>query len=181
MKIRKHLWLFTPLFCFIFVFSLCLSTLLAKADDSINELTVGVPVDRCPIFYIDNEGQVTGIGVDLMKVAADNSGYKLSFVPIKEKTIKEALDNESYDIILPFGSAIKSEMGKSIVVSDNLFELFPFFILYQYPFFTLRMLPSLPDPLWFPLLPLPRESTPHAFNFGRSILLIPLSDLLFAK
>ena len=123
MKIRKHLWLFTPLFCFIFVFSLCLSTLLAKADDSINELTVGVPVDRCPIFYLDNDsGQVTGIGVDLMKVAADNSGYKLSFVPIKEKTIKEALDNESYDIILPFGSAIKSEMGKSIVVSDNLFE-----------------------------------------------------------
>jgi len=30
--------------------------------------------------------------------------------------------NESYDIIVPFGSAIKSEMGKSIVVSDNLFE-----------------------------------------------------------
>lgn len=122
MKIRKHLWLFTPLFCLIFVFSFFFSTLLAKADDSINELTVGVPVDRCPIFYIDNEGQVTGIGVDLMKVAADNCGYKLSFTPIKEKTIKEALDNESYDIIVPFGSAIKSEMGKSIVVSDNLFE-----------------------------------------------------------
>ena len=123
MKIRKHLWLFTPLFCFIFVFSFCLSTVLAKADDSINELTVGVPVDRCPIFYLDNDsGQVTGIGVDLMKVAADNSGYKLSFAPIKEKSIKEALDNESYDIIVPFGSAIKSEMGKSIVVSDNLFE-----------------------------------------------------------
>ena len=123
MKIRKHLWLFTPLFCFIFVFSFFFSTLLAKADDSINELTVGVPVDRCPIFYLDNDsGQVTGIGVDLMKVAADNSGYKLSFTPIKEKTIKEALDNESYDIIVPFGSVIKSEMGKSIVVSDNLFE-----------------------------------------------------------
>ena len=55
MKIRKHLWLFTPLFCFIFVVSFCLSTLLAKADDSINELTVGVPVDRCPIFYLDND------------------------------------------------------------------------------------------------------------------------------
>ena len=123
MKKRKHLWLFTPLFCFIFVFSFFFSTLLAKANDSINELTVGVPVDRCPIFYLDNDsGQVTGIGVDLMKVAADNSGYKLSFTPIKEKTIKEALDNESYDIIVPFGSAIKSEMGKSIVVSDNLFE-----------------------------------------------------------
>lgn len=123
MKIRKHLCLFTPLFCFIFLFSFFCSTLLAKADDSINELTVGVPVDRCPIFYLDNDsGQVTGIGVDLMKVAADNSGYKLSFAPIKEKTIKEALDNESYDIIVPFGSAIKSEMGKSIVVSDNLFE-----------------------------------------------------------
>ena len=123
MKIRKHLWLFTPLFCFIFVFSFFFSTILAKADDNINELTVGVPVDRCPIFYLDNDsGQVTGIGVDLMKVAADNSGYKLSFTPIKEKTIKEALDNESYDIIVPFGSAIKSEMGKSIVVSDNLFE-----------------------------------------------------------
>ncbi|MBP5291113.1 MAG: hypothetical protein J6Y90_00640, partial [Lachnospiraceae bacterium] len=39
-------------------------------------LTVGVPTDRCPIFYLDEKsGQMIGIGVDLMRTAAENAGY----------------------------------------------------------------------------------------------------------
>ena len=117
----KFIWRFIPLLCIFFM--LCFFNLNAKADDDLEELIVGVPVDRCPIFYIDkNSKEITGIGVDLMKVAAENAGYKLSFKAIKEATIKEALDNEEYDLILPFGSAIKSISGKSTIVSNNLFQ-----------------------------------------------------------
>lgn len=119
---RKALWIFMPLLCIFLLFSFCFSSVKVQANDNLEELKVGVPIDRCPIFYLDKNKNITGIGVDLMEEAAHNSGYKLSFIAIKEATIKEALDNEEYDIILPFGSAIKSAKGKPTIVSDNLFE-----------------------------------------------------------
>lgn len=86
-------------------------------------LTVGVPTDRCPIFYQDADtGEMVGIGVDLMRLAAEEAGYTVSFLPIEEKTLKDALDDDRYDVVLPFGSAITSTLGQSIVVSDNLMQ-----------------------------------------------------------
>ena len=84
-------------------------------------LVVGVPSDRCPVFYIDRKTkQITGIGVDLMKAAAKNAGFNATFKIIEEKTLKDALDSDKYDVILPFGSAVPSSSGKATVVSENL-------------------------------------------------------------
>ncbi|MEE0026266.1 MAG: EAL domain-containing protein, partial [Atopobiaceae bacterium] len=86
-------------------------------------LTVGVPVDRCPVFYLDAEtGEVTGIGADLMRTAAQEVGYVVTFMPLAEPTLKDALDSDAYDVILPFGSAITSASGKQSIVSDNLIQ-----------------------------------------------------------
>ena len=86
-------------------------------------LTVGVPADRCPVFYEDAEtGDIVGIGVDLLRSAAEAAGYGVVFRRIGEKTLKEALDNRAYDLILPFGSAIASASGRASVVSDNLIQ-----------------------------------------------------------
>ena len=88
-----------------------------------DELIVGVPADRCPIFYIDEEtNEITGIGVDLMKLAAENAGYVPVFRVIEETTLKEALDNEEYDVVIPFGSAVTSSSGKASIVTENLFQ-----------------------------------------------------------
>ena len=39
------------------------------------KIIVGVPDDRCPVFYLDDEtGEITGIGVDLMIAASENAG-----------------------------------------------------------------------------------------------------------
>ncbi len=86
-------------------------------------LTVGVPTDRCPIFYRDPEnGEISGIGVDLMVTAAEKAGYRAEFREITEKSLKAALDNESYDVVMPFGSALTSESGKPSIVTDNLMQ-----------------------------------------------------------
>ncbi|HBZ58437.1 MAG TPA: diguanylate cyclase [Sutterella sp.] len=86
-------------------------------------LTVGVPADRCPVFYQDKRtGEVTGIGVDLMRIAAEKAGYKPIFKIVRERTLKDALDNESYDVVMPFGGVIKSTAGAGMVVSDNLIQ-----------------------------------------------------------
>ena len=95
----------------------------SSEGDAKEALTVGVPVDRCPIFYRDpNTGEPTGIGVELMRFAADDAGYSAIFRFIEEETIKEALDNGEYDVIMPLGSAITSASGQSTTVTDNLFQ-----------------------------------------------------------
>ena len=86
-------------------------------------VTVGVPVDRCPIFYQDADtGEIVGIGVDLMRAAAESAGLAVEFQVIGEETLKDALDNERYDLLMPFGSAIASASGCASVVSDNLIQ-----------------------------------------------------------
>ena len=121
MKVKgKIIKLFITLICAIFALSFCFFSV--NAEENKEEIVVGVPVDRCPIFYIDSStNNITGIGVELLKLAAENAGYNLKFTIIKEPTIKEALDNDEYDIIMPFGSAIKSSKGKTSIVTENLF------------------------------------------------------------
>ena len=119
---RITLRLLAAVLCLILTLS-CTVSAFAAAKEKDNTLTVGVPADRCPVFYIDSEtDEITGIGADLMRVAAENSGYKVEFRKIKEATLKEALDNSEYDVVMPFGSAIDSAAGHSTVVSDNLIQ-----------------------------------------------------------
>ena len=120
---------------------ICLVILLSfalpvPADDT---LTVGVPVDRCPMFYQDPDtGEIEGIGVDLMSAAAKEAGYTANFVLVKEETMKAALDNPEYDVVMPFGSAITSASGKPSIVSENLLQT-PFTLVTV----DRRVLPSL--------------------------------------
>ena len=95
----------------------------AATASAADELTVGVPVDRCPVFYLDEDtNEVVGIGTDLMRIAAEDAGYHVTFREIGESSLKEALDNPEYDVVLPFGSAVASNAGEATVVSDNLFQ-----------------------------------------------------------
>ena len=75
-KQLKSLILSIPavIICVVFVNDFVLSPIMADvAEDEV--LTVAVPTDRCPIFYIDQTtGEITGIGVDLMRIAAEDAG-----------------------------------------------------------------------------------------------------------
>jgi|GEM_PF-399895 len=114
--------LLAVLLCVIVVLSLAVMPALA-APGKDDALTVGVPANRCPVFYQDTDtGELTGIGVDLMRTAAEEAGYSVTFMPIGEGTLKDALDNDVYDIVLPFGSAITSSAGNPSVVSDKLIQ-----------------------------------------------------------
>ncbi len=112
------------LLCAILSMSIAVIPAFATTEGSTGEsLTVGVPANRCPVFYADpNTGEPVGIGVDLMRLAAENAGYSPTFRFVEEPTLKEALDNSDYDIVMPFGSAIESASGHAIVVSDNLIQ-----------------------------------------------------------
>ena len=127
-------------FCLLVMFSLvCVQPTLGETSGDV--LTVGVPVDRCPVFYLDAAtGEITGIGVDLMRSAADNAGYTVSFQAIGEATLKDALDNDAYDMIMPFGSAISSSAGNPSIVSDNLIQT-PFTLITE----DRREMPPLSD------------------------------------
>ena len=98
-------------------------SVFASAETGGGALTIGVPADRCPVFYRDREsGEATGIGVDLMRIAAEKAGYSVSFRFIEEETLPDALDSGAYDLVMPFGSAVDSATGRPTVVSDNLIQ-----------------------------------------------------------
>ena len=114
----------TLLICMFVVLTCAITPAFADTEtDSEDTLIVGVPIDRCPVFYQDEDtGEIVGIGVDLMRSAATDAGYSVCFVCVKEPTLKEALDNETYDVVMPFGSAVKSASGKDSIVSENLMQ-----------------------------------------------------------
>uniref|UniRef100_I5AXI4 EAL domain-containing protein n=1 Tax=Eubacterium cellulosolvens (strain ATCC 43171 / JCM 9499 / 6) TaxID=633697 RepID=I5AXI4_EUBC6 len=112
--------------------AVCLITLLlggfviatsSAAENRSDALLVGVPTDRCPMFYRDPEShELVGIGIDLMTEVMEEAGYPVHFVELTEPTLKDSLDNPGYDLILPFGSAISSTSGRSSVISEALFQ-----------------------------------------------------------
>jgi EAL domain-containing protein (putative c-di-GMP-specific phosphodiesterase class I)/GGDEF domain-containing protein/ABC-type amino acid transport substrate-binding protein len=112
----------TALLCMVVLLTCATVPALAAAEGPGGEtLTVGVPADRCPVFYRDADtGEIVGIGVDLMRAAAKEAGYAVTFRAIEESTLKDALDNPDYDVVMPFGSAVASASGQPTVVSDNL-------------------------------------------------------------
>ena len=118
---KRHL---LPMLWGLIVLSFMVVSAFAKTgENSYPSITVGVPVNRCPIFYQEEKtGEMVGIGVELMRQVAEEAGYSVSFQVIQEETLKEALDNPAYDVIMPFGSAITSASGQSTIVSENLME-----------------------------------------------------------
>lgn len=110
------------LLCAAILLLSCLFSLSPALSEAGSEaLTVGVPTDRCPVFYTDAEtGGIIGIGADLIRIAAEKAGYNVTLKSIGNQTLPDALDSGEYDLVLPFGSAIPSASGKASVVSDNL-------------------------------------------------------------
>lgn len=52
-----------------------MSACAASGDTAGASLTVGIAADRCPIYYRDAKtGEAAGIGVDLMRSAAEAAG-----------------------------------------------------------------------------------------------------------
>ena len=128
MRVRKH-WknkifpLLAASICLCLLLIVPCHVLAENGEAKGDVLTVGVPVDRCPVFYEDPaSGELVGIGVDLMRTVAENAGYAVTFLRIEKETLKEALDNTAYDVVMPFGSAIKSASGKPSVVTENLIQ-----------------------------------------------------------
>jgi signal transduction histidine kinase len=104
----------------ILVFVLLPLDTYAKTKD---RLIVGVPVDRCPIFYENPDtGAIEGIGVDLIKLIGAKAGYQVTIKLIKNQSLADALDDTQYDILMPFGSTIKSTSGEQCIISDPLFS-----------------------------------------------------------
>ena len=102
--------------CLFFAFSLTSS---AETDETI---TIGVYPDHCPMFYIDKTNKIVGIGADLLKEIAKEAHLKIQFEIIKESSLKEALDNTKYDLIVPFSNLIINDTDKPAITSNTIME-----------------------------------------------------------
>ena len=79
----------------------------AFAYEKEQNVVIGVPTNRCPMFYIDEDtNELAGIGIDLLHKIDQNCDLSFTIIPIEEYRPKQALDNPRYDITMPFGSKI---------------------------------------------------------------------------
>ena len=85
-------WLASLLCVFVSLFCVFATSSAASGKEDGETLTVGIPANRCPIFYQDPKtNEIVGIGVDLMRSAAAKTGYHVTFQFVKEKTDIRAL------------------------------------------------------------------------------------------
>ena len=57
--------------------------LASAGENGAETIVVGVPIDRCPLFYLNPDTkEITGIGVDLMQYAAQEAGFEAEFTAI---------------------------------------------------------------------------------------------------
>ena len=122
----NHLYkrIIAVLFVIPVVLSCVVTAFAHPSSENGNKLVVGVPMDRCPIFYCEQgSDEIIGIGIDVMLFCAENAGYSVTFRQIEEKSLKDALDSTKYDVVMPFGSAVPTSSGKQTIVSDNLMQM----------------------------------------------------------
>ena len=120
-SVQKRI-IFAVIFTIVMLINCSGITLHAATWDNLETIVVGVPTDRCPMLYENQNSNITGIGVDLLRLAAADAGYNIIFKPIGDMTLKQALDDEEFDLVMPLGSAIKSEQGKSSITSEALLQ-----------------------------------------------------------
>ena len=121
-RTSKQIWI-TLMSMAVLLLCSVIPALASAGENGAETIVVGVPIDRCPLFYLNPDTkEITGIGVDLMQYAAQEAGFEAEFTAINEETLKDALDSSDYDVIMPFGSNITSTSGKESIVSENLLQ-----------------------------------------------------------
>lgn len=101
MKYKK----FRYIFVFFAVCTACLLSACSKGgkdeavnDSSLPELRIGVDILE-PFFYVDKNGNYTGIDAQLAREACKRAGYEPVFVELQWSNNDEYLDNGSIDCI----------------------------------------------------------------------------------
>ena len=124
MKIKQICKRFAALLTVVMIVLSCSFEAFAAKDEFLTKkVTVGVMTNLCPNIYLDSKtGEVVGIGADLVRYSCREAGYTVEFKQVAEENLKAALDNDAYDVVVPFGSAISSAEGKPTIVTDPLFQ-----------------------------------------------------------
>ena len=101
---------------------------ISKADheliSSIGTVRVAVATDRRPMLYQDEDGNVTGIAIELMDQVAEKTGLQFEYVACANgEAAAEALKSGDCQLKIPAGAPANEKYGLSdMVTSDSLTE-----------------------------------------------------------
>lgn len=101
---------------------------ISKADyeliSSIGTVRVAVATDRRPMLYQDEDGNVTGIAIELMNQVAEKTGLQFEYVACANgEATAEALKSGDCQLKIPAGAPANKKYGLSdMVTSDSLTE-----------------------------------------------------------
>ncbi len=113
MKKRK---IFALLLCM-----LCVMNLTSCGKKSENTIVVGTNAEFPPFEYIDNNGDIAGFDVALMKAVGEEMGYKVKFSNMEFKSLLGAISTGGIDAAIA-GMTITEDRLKSVDFSDPYFS-----------------------------------------------------------
>ncbi len=113
MKKRK---IFALLLCM-----LCVMNLTSCGKKNENTIVVGTNAEFPPFEYIDNDGEIAGFDVALMKAVGEEMGYKVKFTNMEFKSLLGAISTGGIDAAIA-GMTITEDRLKSVDFSDPYFS-----------------------------------------------------------
>lgn len=81
---------------------------------------VGTTGTSTPLSFQDENGQLTGIDVDIIRNIGEREGFKIEFIPTKWNDLFIGLEGGKFDIVIS-GTAYNEERASKYGVSDSYF------------------------------------------------------------
>ncbi len=100
---------------------ICVISLTSCGKKNENTIVVGTNAEFPPFEYIDNDGEIAGFDVALMKAIGDEIGYDIKFTNMEFKSLLGAISTGGIDAAIA-GMTITDDRKESVDFSDPYFS-----------------------------------------------------------
>ena len=88
--------------------------------DRAGEITIGCPVNDCPLLFQQEDGQLAGIAIDILDLVARNTGLTFRYAPLPSGQITyEDLERLQVDMVAGVERNAFNQQARGIVITDT--------------------------------------------------------------
>lgn len=128
MKYKKLYGSLAALLCLICTAAIIVNTTTTVSAAKNKTLTVGTNPEFPPFEYINDEGEVDGFDVALMKAIGEKMGYNVEFVSMEFKSLIGAIQTNGIDASIA-GMTVTEERKASVDFTDSYYEAVQYIVI----------------------------------------------------
>lgn len=106
----------------------CKSSEQSSKNNNLPILTIGTNAEFAPFEYINNDGEIDGFDIALMRAIGNEIGYNIEFKNMEFKSLLGALSTNGIDAVIS-GMTITNERAQSVAFSDPYYNATQYIIV----------------------------------------------------